>query len=88
MRVQLVRAWPGRGETTEVEVPEGACVGDALRATGWRCEPPFVGMAIFGQLCDASTRLHEGDRVELLRPLQLDPKEARRRRAEARKRTA
>jgi putative ubiquitin-RnfH superfamily antitoxin RatB of RatAB toxin-antitoxin module len=45
-------------------------------------------MAIFGQLCDASTRLHEGDRVELLRPLQLDPKEARRRRAEARKRTA
>lgn len=88
MRVQLVRAWPGRCETTEVEVPEGTCVGDALRATGWRCEPPFVGMAIFGQLCDASTRLHEGDRVELLRPLQLDPKEARRRRAEARKRTA
>ena len=88
MRVQLVRAWPGRCETTEVEVPEGACVGDALRATGWRCEPPFVGMAIFGQLCDASTRLHEGDRVELLRPLQLDPKEARRRRAEARTRTA
>ena len=87
MRVQLVRAWPGRCETTEVEVPEGTCVGDALRATGWRCEPPFVGMAIFGQLCDASTRLHEGDRVELLRPLQLDPKEARRRRAEARKRT-
>jgi len=88
MRVQLVRAWPGRCETAEVEVPEGACVGDASRATGWRCEPPFVGMAIFGQLCDASTRLHEGDRVELLRPLQLDPKEARRRRAEARKRTA
>ena len=88
MRVQLLRAWPGRCETTEVEVPEGTCVGDALRATGWRCEPPFVGMAIFGQLCDASTRLQEGDRVELLRPLQLDPKEARRRRAEARKRTA
>lgn len=88
MRVQLVRAWPGRCATAEAEVPEGTCVGDALRATGWRCEPPFVGMAIFGQLCDASTRLHEGDRVELLRPLQLDPKEARRRRAEARKRTA
>ena len=88
MRVQLVRAWPGRCETTEVEVPEAACVGDALRATGWRCEPPFVGMAIFGQLADASTRLQDGDRVELLRPLQLDPKEARRRRAEARKRTA
>lgn len=88
MRVQLVRAWPGRCETTEVEVPEGVCVGDALRATGWRCEPPFVGLAIFGQLADASTRLQDGDRVELLRPLQLDPKEARRRRAEARKRTA
>ena len=88
MRVQLVRAWPGRCETAEAEVPEGTCVGDALRATGWRCEPPFVGLAIFGQLADASTRLQDGDRVELLRPLQLDPKEARRRRAEARKRTA
>lgn len=84
MRVQLVRAWPGQCETTEVEVPEGACVGDALRVTGWRCEPPFVGLAIFGQLAEATTRLCEGDRVELLRPLQLDPKEARRRRAEAR----
>ncbi|TXI28318.1 MAG: RnfH family protein, partial [Ottowia sp.] len=29
-----------------------------------------------------STPLREGDRVELLRPLQLDPKEARRRRAQ------
>ena len=88
MRVQLVRAWPGRCETTEADMPEGGCVGDALRATGWRCEPPFVGIAIFGQLAEATTRLREGDRVELLRPLQLDPKEARRRRAEARKRRA
>ena len=49
-------------------------------------EEESVGIAIFGQLAEATTRLSEGDRVELLRPLQLDPKEARRRRAEARKR--
>ena len=37
--------------------------------------------AVFGVLADRSTVLREGDRVELLRPLQVDPKEARRRRA-------
>jgi putative ubiquitin-RnfH superfamily antitoxin RatB of RatAB toxin-antitoxin module len=86
MHVQLVRAWPGHHEMAEVELAVGACVEDALAAAGWRCEPPFVRMAIFGQLVEGGSCLQEGDRIELLRPLMLDPKEARRRRAEARKR--
>jgi uncharacterized protein len=32
------------------------------------------------------TRLADGDRVEIYRPLAIDPKEARRRRAKSRKR--
>lgn len=85
MRVQLVRAWPGRHEAVEVELSAGACIEEALAAAGWRCEPPFVGVAIFGQLADARSQLHEGDRIELLRPLEIDPKVARRRRAQARR---
>ena len=85
MRVQVLRAWPGRCEAIEVGLAEGACVQDALQAAGWPCEAPFTGIAIFGQLAGLASRLHDGDRVELLRPLELDPKEARRRRAEARK---
>ncbi|HEX5662429.1 MAG TPA: RnfH family protein, partial [Xanthomonadaceae bacterium] len=39
---------------------------------------------VFGERVEPTHRLREGDRVELLGPLQADPKEARRRRAGAR----
>ncbi len=82
MRVDLVRAWPGRFEQATVELAEGACAGDALLAAGWALGGEFVALAVFGQAVDAGTRLHPGDRVELLRALRLDPKQARRLRAE------
>ncbi len=41
---------------------------------------------IFGRVCEASQRLRDGDRVELYRPLQVDPKESRRSRAESARR--
>lgn len=81
MRVQLLRAWPHRAEQIELDVEEGACVGDALDAAGWRLDAEFVAIAVFGVSATLQTRLHAGDRVELLRALQCDPKQARRRRA-------
>ena len=82
MRVELLRAWPARHEAVVVELPEGACVDDALRMAGWRLDAEFVGLAVFGVAADGRTRLHPSDRVELWRPLQRDPKQARRLRAE------
>ena len=82
MRVQLVRAWPNRCEAIDIEVAAGACVEDALDAAGWRLDAEFVALAVFGIDASLDTRLHAGDRIELLRPLQCDPKQARRRRAE------
>lgn len=82
MRVTLVRAWPGRHETAEVELPAGACVDDALRGAGWSLVDGFVALAVFGNAARGDTLLHEGDRIELLRPLAMDPKQARRLRAE------
>lgn len=82
MRIELLRAWPGRYETASVELAAGASVGDALAAAGWRLEGEFVGLAVFGVTVDHASKLHEGDRIELLRPLRLDPKQARRLRAE------
>lgn len=81
MRVQLLRAWPHRAEQIELDVEAGACVGDALDAAGWRLDAEFVAIAVFGVSATLQTRLHAGDRVELLRALQCDPKQARRRRA-------
>ena len=85
MRVQLVRAWPDSHEAVDVEVAPGARVDDALAAAGWRLDGGFVALAVFGQAAIGETRLHDGDRIELLRPLACDPMQARRRRADARK---
>jgi hypothetical protein len=82
MKIELIRAWPRRFDRMEVELPAGACLEDALAASGWLPDATITGYAIFGQRAGPETPLHEGDRVELLRALEADPKEARRRRAE------
>ena len=84
MRVQVLRAWPRRHQATEVSLPEGACVLDAVVAAGWANDQEVVGYAVFGAKAALDAALAEGDRVELLRALALDPKTARRKRAEAR----
>jgi hypothetical protein len=89
IRIELIRAWPRRHESIAVEVADGAQVGDALDAAGWRLDAEFTGLAVFGQAATPATPLHPGDRIELLRRLELDPKQARRLRAErARQKTA
>ena len=47
----------------------------ACRKTG---HAAGLAMSIWGRLCSVDAPLHRGDRVELTRPLQVDPKEARR----------
>ncbi|WP_368563580.1 RnfH family protein [Pseudoxanthomonas sp. UTMC 1351] len=81
MKVEVIRAWPRRHETVRVELPEGARVADAVKASGFSDLSQETAYAIFGATAASDTPLKEGDRVELLRPLQIDPKEARRRRA-------
>jgi putative ubiquitin-RnfH superfamily antitoxin RatB of RatAB toxin-antitoxin module len=85
MKVQVVRAWPRRFETVELELPEGARVADAVTAAGWADDGETVAFAVFGQRVEPDTVLHGGDRLELLRPLEADPKLARRQRVEARR---
>ena len=84
MRIELVRAWPRRHESQLLELQAGATVGDALAAIGWRLDAEFTGLAVHGVATEENTPLHDGDRVELLRELQMDPKQARRLRAERR----
>lgn len=81
MRIEVIRAWPHRHQTVQLDLPAGACVADAVKAAGFDGDAEITGYAVFGVIARADTPLAEGDRVELLRPLTLDPKEARRRRA-------
>lgn len=81
MRVEVIRAWPHRVESVDLDLPEGAIVADAVAACGFDGLAPGQPLAVHGLMVEGSTALREGDRVEVLRPLLLDPKEARRRRA-------
>ncbi|MGA9335571.1 MAG: RnfH family protein [Rudaea sp.] len=69
----------------QAEVAVGATIEEAIRASGIRNDLPDsftpASIAIFGRKVGAETRLHDGDRIELCRPLQIDPKQARRQRA-------
>ena len=86
-------AWSARpGEACEVavELPAGASVLDAIRASGAMRGDAAVDIStqavgIWGRSVGLEAALSEGDRVEIYRPLMMDPKEARRRRAGRRK---
>lgn len=79
MRVEVIRAWPHRFDSVVLELADGATVADALAASGFGDGAHAV--AIHGVNATPGTVLDEGDRVEVLRPLLIDPKDARRRRA-------
>ena len=86
MRIQIacVRG-PGIELLVTVDVAAGSTVADALRSAAIAQRtgsvPDADGLAIFGRRVDGSTRLREGDRIEITRPLLRDPKAARRDRA-------
>ena len=86
IRVTVALALPARQEVVGLELEEGATVDDALRAA--KAVDFFAGTAlvhlragIWGRACAGDTALREGDRVEVYRPLEADPKEMRRARA-------
>lgn len=81
MRIEVVLAWPRRYRSVTLELPRGARVADALQAAALEEAGQAAGIAVFGVNATPQTELDDGDRVELLRPLLVDPKEARRRRA-------
>ena len=85
--VSVVYALPEREVVVELTVPAGATVAEALEASGLRRRFPELGApvrcAIFGQSVPLTQSLRTGDRIEVLRPLRIDPKESRRRAAAA-----
>lgn len=76
-----VTASPAAGTTQEwaVSLPRGACIADALAACGVTLAVDAV-CGIWGRVRDPAHVLLAGDRVEVYRPLLVDPKVARRER--------
>ena len=78
---------PRAGEVDEVNLTmePGATVADALRASGLQARYPDAALdalpvGVWGAFCHRDDVLRDRDRVELYRPLRVDPMEARRRR--------
>ena len=85
MNVTVVWATAGVQDVVAVSLPQGATVGDAVAQSRiietYALDATQLRFAIFGRRAAAEATLSDGDRVEITRPLQADPKEARRRRA-------
>lgn len=86
LRVEVVYALPGGEDAVQVNLAKGASALDAVRASGLLERHPEIDLqrhklGIYGSVVAAGALLADGDRVEIYRPLALDPKEARRRRA-------
>lgn len=84
--VEVAYAEPERQFLRRVELGPDATVADAILASGVERELAIDSTAlvvgVWSRTVGRGTPLRDGDRVELYRALQVDPKEARRRRAE------
>jgi uncharacterized protein len=73
-----VREW-------QVALPAGSTVADAIAASSLRSEFPLLDFAaltigVWGRKAPATQAVRDRDRIELYRPLLVDPKAARRER--------
>jgi putative ubiquitin-RnfH superfamily antitoxin RatB of RatAB toxin-antitoxin module len=87
MRVEVVYALPDRAWSIVLELPSGAIASEAVARSGFAVQiadfdAAGLSYAIFGRTITAATVLRDGDRLELLRQLIADPKQARRTRAQ------
>lgn len=99
IRVEVVYALPDQQFLTALSLPEGSTATQALEQSGFKTRFPDVdftllGMGIFSRMLDGRGHplpedyvMRDGDRLELYRPLTLDPKKARLQRAEKKNRT-
>jgi len=88
VRIEIVHAFAGAQDIVRLKLAPGAVAAEAVAASGLlfrhglTSESLNLGMG--GRRIPPGRLLHDGDRVEILRPLATDPKEARRARARRR----
>ncbi len=90
IQIEVVYALPKHQFMRHLRLPSGTTVANAVERSGILDLYPDIDfsrnrLGIFGKLVESDRRLHEGDRVEIYRPLVKDPKEIRRERARLRR---
>ncbi|MBI3897829.1 MAG: RnfH family protein [Gammaproteobacteria bacterium] len=89
MRIEVAYARADVQAVATVQLPTGATVEQAIIASGLVARFPEIDLTqaavgIYGTRAKLSDSVADGDRVEIYRPLLIDPKEQRRRRARSR----
>ena len=88
--IQVVLAMPDRQYRAELTVAVGTLAREAVKLAlaadfasqgSIDIDPLTAPLGVFSELVDDNYALNDGDRVEIYRPLQQDPKELRRQRA-------
>ena len=86
MKIQVIYITQNSQFLADTELPKGASVHQAIKQSGLLEKHPDISLennevGIFGELVTGQTILNENDRVEVYRPLMMDPMQARRLRA-------
>ncbi|SJM93914.1 RnfH family protein [Crenothrix polyspora] len=84
--IEIAYATSHKQRLVAVQIPAGSTVEQAIWVSGLLNEFPEIDLkqtkvGIFGSVCDLDQLLKQGDRVEIYRPLVLEPKAARLQRA-------
>jgi len=86
--VEVVYALPDRQRVVRLPLRDGMTALEAVQASGLEREFPEIAgrelaLGIYGRRVASTQVLRSGDRVEIYRPLKFDPREARRKAAQA-----
>jgi hypothetical protein len=85
LRIEVVYALADLQDLVSLVLADGAVAHEAVEASGLigrhRLAAEQLVLGISGRLVAGERRLRNGDRIEILRKLALDPREARRLRA-------
>lgn len=86
IEIEVAYAKPDKQTLIPLRVHQGITAGQAVRESGVLEQCPeldlnAMNLGVFGKACQVDHILQAGDRVEIYRPLVMDPKEQRRYRA-------
>ena len=90
IQIEVVYALINDAHVIPLEVADGCTIEQAIRQSNILQSCPEIDLAInkvgvFNKVGQLHDLIRDGDRVEIYRPLLVEPKEARRRRAEKQK---
>lgn len=87
LSIEVCYALPDEQTLIALQLPSGSTLRDAIEASGVLARHPEIDLAkhkvgVYGKIRPLDAGLADRDRVEIYRPLIVDPKAARQRRVE------